>query len=119
MILLCLDSESVDSSEENLLKGLLTSKRVSVFTLLLLLTAVACFSGTITAPQAAWAASRVSQHGLALPPGRLGQRASAATGGGQLRWRYQTGGFVVSSPAVVNGVVYVGSYNGYVIALTA
>ena len=102
------------------MKDILKSNRVAVGTLLLLLTAVACFSGTITAAHAAWAASRVSQHGLASPPARLGQRASPATGGGKLRWRYQIGGSnVESSPAVVNGVVYVGSFDGYLYALTA
>jgi len=35
------------------------------------------------------------------------------------RWRYETGGFVVSSPAVVAGVVYVGSWDDYVYALDA
>ena len=32
---------------------------------------------------------------------------------GDLRWRYKTGHFVVSSPAVVDGVVYVGSGDRY------
>jgi len=40
---------------------------------------------------------------------------NASTGG--LRWRYQTGGLVLSSPAVANGVVYVGSADGYLYAL--
>ena len=38
---------------------------------------------------------------------------------GDLLWRYKTGHFVVSSPAVVDGVVYVGSYDSYVYALDA
>lgn len=101
------------------MKGILTSKMVSVCTLFLLLTAVAFFSGNIVSPHAASAASRVSQHGLASPPGRPGERSSPATGGGKLRWRYPTEAFVYSSPAVVNGVVYVGSYDGYVYALNA
>ena len=101
------------------MKGMFTSKRVAVGTLLLLLTAVVCFSGTITAAHAASAASRVSQHGLASPPAQLGQRSSPTTGGGQLLWRYLTGSAVDSSPAVVNGVVYIGSDDEYVYALTA
>jgi len=101
------------------LKGILTSKMVSVCTLFLLLTAVACFSGNIVSPHAAEAASRVSQHALATPPGRPGERSSPATGGGKLRWRYQTGYSVQSSPAVVNGVVYVGSDSDSVYALNA
>ena len=36
-----------------------------------------------------------------------------------LRWRYETGDDVRSSPAVVDGVVYVGSYDDYVYALDA
>jgi outer membrane protein assembly factor BamB len=35
------------------------------------------------------------------------------------RWTAKTGGAVYSSPAVANGVVYVGSYNGKVYALNA
>ncbi len=101
------------------MKGFLTSKLVSVGTLLLLLTAVACFSGNIVSPHAASAASRVSQHALATPPARPGERSSPATGGGTLRWRYLTGDVVYSSPVVVNGVVYVGSADDYVYALNA
>ncbi len=36
-----------------------------------------------------------------------------------LKWSYTTGGEVYSSPAVANGVVYVGSVNGTVYALDA
>ena len=35
------------------------------------------------------------------------------------RWRYETGGGVESSPAVVAGVVYVGSEDRYLYALDA
>lgn len=56
------------------------------------------FSGNIIATHAASATPRVSQHSSA-----------PAVIGGKLRWRYQTGNFVYSSPKVVNGVVYVGS----------
>ena len=38
---------------------------------------------------------------------------------GDLLWRYQTGDDVSSSPAVVGGVVYVGSDDGYVYAIAA
>ena len=37
----------------------------------------------------------------------------------QLKWKYTTGDVVDSSPAVVNGVVYVGSIDGNVYALDA
>jgi len=36
-----------------------------------------------------------------------------------VRWRFKTGGAVVSSPAVVDGVVYVGSNDGHVYAVDA
>ena len=36
-----------------------------------------------------------------------------------LRWSHQTGGSLDSSPAVVNGIVYVGSYDNHVYALNA
>jgi outer membrane protein assembly factor BamB len=38
---------------------------------------------------------------------------------GALLWNYTTGDVVISSPAVAEGVVYVGSYNGIVYALDA
>ena len=36
---------------------------------------------------------------------------------GALLWSFTAGGFVYSSPAAADGVVYVGSYNGNVYAL--
>ena len=33
-------------------------------------------------------------------------------------WRFSIGGTVISSPAVVNGVVYVGSQDGYLYAIS-
>lgn len=44
------------------------------------------------------------------------RRALDAYTGLQL-WRFETGGLVISSPAVVGGVVYVGSDDGYVYAI--
>jgi outer membrane protein assembly factor BamB len=38
---------------------------------------------------------------------------------GEERWRFQTGDTVWSSPAVANGVVYVGSFDGNLYALDA
>jgi outer membrane protein assembly factor BamB len=35
---------------------------------------------------------------------------------GDVLWSYTTGGWVDSSPVVVNGVVYVGSFDGNVYA---
>ncbi len=38
---------------------------------------------------------------------------------GEVVWSYATGGAVISSPAVANGVVYVGSFNDNIYALSA
>ena len=38
---------------------------------------------------------------------------------GGLLWHYETGDWVISSPAVVDGVVYVGSVDNYLYALDA
>jgi outer membrane protein assembly factor BamB len=38
-------------------------------------------------------------------------------GNGEFRWSYLTGGMVVSSPAIANGVAYVGSYDHFVYAI--
>jgi len=44
---------------------------------------------------------------------------SSSVGGMQIKWSYTTGGSVESSPAVVNGVAYVGSEDRHVYALNA
>jgi eukaryotic-like serine/threonine-protein kinase len=36
---------------------------------------------------------------------------------GKIKWKFQTGGRVISSPAVANGMVYFGSTDGYLYAL--
>jgi outer membrane protein assembly factor BamB len=38
---------------------------------------------------------------------------------GTVKWKYLTGGYVRSSPAVANGVVYIGSSDGSLYALDA
>src|SRR5258708_6215846 len=43
----------------------------------------------------------------------------SATGGGKLRWRFPIGNAGASSPTIANGVVYVGTGDGYVHALQA
>src|SRR5205823_3862197 len=45
----------------------------------------------------------------------------SATNVGQLKlaWSYKTGGAIAASPTVVNGVAYVGSWDGYEYALNA
>jgi len=41
------------------------------------------------------------------------------TADGSLVWKYPTGNVVISSPAVVNGIVYIGSYDSNIYALDA
>jgi outer membrane protein assembly factor BamB len=36
---------------------------------------------------------------------------------GKLRWRFSTGGMVISSPAIANGLLYVGSTDQFLYAL--
>lgn len=48
-----------------------------------------------------------------------GYSASTAPNTNQTLWNYTTGGYVYSSPAVVNGVIYVGSADHKVYALNA
>ena len=52
-------------------------------------------------------------------PAHTGQADGDAEPALELLWKYKTGGAVYSSPAVSNGVVYVGSYDKYVYALDA
>jgi len=44
-------------------------------------------------------------------------RPTLAAATGEERWRFETGGDVYASPAVVGGVVYIGSKDGYVYAI--
>ncbi len=48
-----------------------------------------------------------------------GYSASPGPTSGTLAWSFATGGSVYSSPAVVDGVVYMGSQDGNVYALSA
>ncbi|MCI4366328.1 MAG: PQQ-binding-like beta-propeller repeat protein [Thermoplasmata archaeon] len=58
-------------------------------------------------------------------PARLGDSAGESSittlsaSGLKMLWSYSTGAEISASPAVVNGVVYVGSWNGYEYALNA
>jgi len=36
---------------------------------------------------------------------------------GSLRWRYQTEGAITGTPAIVDGVIYIGSADHYVYAI--
>ena len=46
-----------------------------------------------------------------------GVYASAAPSLESVRWRFHSGGAIISSPAVVNGAVYVGSNDGNLYAV--
>jgi len=52
-------------------------------------------------------------------PPRTGQTESPVVDVSQLLWKFKTGDTVTSSPAVVNGVLYMGSWDSYVYALDA
>lgn len=47
------------------------------------------------------------------------QQVGRATPEPTRKWSYRTGGYITSSPAVVNGIVYVGSEDGSLYALDA
>ncbi|HEV2581604.1 MAG TPA: PQQ-binding-like beta-propeller repeat protein [Ktedonobacteraceae bacterium] len=57
------------------------------------------------------AGTRYNSKEKTLKPANVGTMA--------LDWSYKTGGYVQSSPAVVNGVVYIGSNDGYLYAFEA
>ena len=38
---------------------------------------------------------------------------------GKLRWKFKAGGSITSTPAIVNDVLYVGSFDHHLYALTA
>ena len=48
-----------------------------------------------------------------------GQQQGISTTNGLLNWRYTTGDAVLSSPAVANGIVYIGSNDSNIYALNA
>ena len=57
--------------------------------------------------------------GLASVVGASRTAGTDATNGGSLRWKFQTGGWVNSSPTIVDGTVYVGSSDDTMYALNA
>ena len=52
-------------------------------------------------------------------PQRTGCTEGPAADITQLSWKYKTGGYVTSSPAVVDGAVYFGSWDNYIYSLDA
>src|SRR5579875_674504 len=96
----------------------------------LTLTSVAILLVLLTGLPSAYASTSSASHTLQQMPTANGQAVvrqpknrsqSSAPGikGGKLKWRYQTGGAVYSSPAVANGVVYIGSNDDSIYAFNA
>ena len=82
----------------------------------LTLFALACGAASTDTPRNAGRelpAAEARENANQPPSSRLSVQA------GDLLWRYQTGHWVESSPAVADGVVYVGSYDTNVYALGA
>jgi outer membrane protein assembly factor BamB len=92
------------------------SKFLSFSVVILLITVV--FAGAVTVPVAAQTDTMQYRYNP-QHTGDYSPVAGPVPSNGQLLWNYTTGGPVSSSPAVVNGVVYVGSLDNNVYALNA
>ncbi len=91
-------------------------KILSFSVVLLLITVV--FAGAVTVPAAAQNDTMQFRYN-AQHTGDYSPVAGPVPSNGQLLWNYTITGYVGSSPAVVNGVVYVGSDDNNVYALNA
>jgi outer membrane protein assembly factor BamB len=91
-------------------------KIVSFSVVILLITVV--FAGAVTVPAAAQNDTMQFRYN-AEHTGDYSPVAGPVPSNGQLKWNYTITGYVGSSPAVVNGVVYVGSDDNNVYALNA
>jgi len=93
-------------------------KIVSFSVVILLITVV--FAGAVTVPAAAQSDTMMFRYN-AQHAGDYSPVAGPAPSNGQLLWNYSVGtaGVIYSSPAIVNGVVYVGSEGGNLYALNA
>ena len=91
-------------------------KILSFSVVLLLITVV--FAGAVTVPAAAQNDTMQFRYN-AQHTGDYSPVAGPVPSNGQLLWNYTITGYVGSSPAVVNGVVYVGSADNNVYALNA
>jgi outer membrane protein assembly factor BamB len=76
------------------------------------------FAGAVTVPAAAQTDAMQYRYNAAHT-GDYSPVAGPVASNGQLKWNYTTGSSVDSSPAVANGIVYVGSYDNNVYALYA
>ena len=91
--------------------------KIVSFSVVILLIAV-LFAGVVTVPAAAQYDTMQFRYN-AQHTGDYSPVAGSNTSKGQLTWSFTTGSAVFSSPAVVNGVVYVGSDDGNIYALNA
>jgi outer membrane protein assembly factor BamB len=91
-------------------------KILSFSVAILLITVV--FAGAVTVPAAAQYDTMQYRYNAAHT-GDYSPVAGPVPSNGKLLWNYTTGGYVYSSPAVANGVVYVGSEDGNLYALNA
>ena len=91
-------------------------KTISFSVVILLITVL--FAGQVTVPAAAQT-DTMQSHYNAQHTGDYSPVAGRNTSSGKLTWRYTTGLYVGGAPAVVNGVVYMGSDDHNVYALNA
>jgi outer membrane protein assembly factor BamB len=92
------------------------SKIVSFSVVILLISVV--FAGAVTVSAAAQYDTMQFRYNSAHT-GDYSPVAGSVPSNGQLLWNYTTGGSVESSPAVANGVVYVGSWDSNLYAINA
>ncbi|MGP8011063.1 MAG: PQQ-binding-like beta-propeller repeat protein, partial [Halobacteriota archaeon] len=91
-------------------------KTVSSSVVILLVTVL--FIGVVTVPAAAQYDAMQYRYNAAHT-GDYSPVAGSSMSNGQLTWSFTTGSVVLSSPAVANGVVYVGSEDNNVYAINA
>ncbi|MGB8373000.1 MAG: PQQ-binding-like beta-propeller repeat protein, partial [Halobacteriota archaeon] len=91
-------------------------KIVSFSTVILLIAVV--FTGAVTVPAAAQSDTMMFRYN-AQHTGGYSPLAGSNMSKGLLTWSFTTGSVVLSSPTVVNGVVYVGSEDNNTYALNA
>jgi len=91
-------------------------KILSFSEVILLITVV--FAGAVTVPAAAQSDTMQFRYN-AQHTGDYSPVAGSTMSIGKLMWNYTTADIVFSSPAISNGVVYVGSYDSNVYALNA
>ncbi|HYC19963.1 MAG TPA: PQQ-binding-like beta-propeller repeat protein [Candidatus Bathyarchaeia archaeon] len=91
--------------------------RIVLLSVVILLVTV-LFAGVVIVPAAAQYDTMQYRYD-AEHTGDYGPVVGPVLSNGQLKWNYTTGGYVDSSPAVANGVVYMGSLDNNTYALNA